>query len=150
MRKVSETVITAFLAGKSKKVGNTYSNGNCLYLHGNQIASNTHGIIRIYDGGFASATTKERLNALLQLINSSGEYETVINGVYQKNFQWFFNYTNGDKGGAFKNGTIVGVNDKIKRMQFNNIREMKNWLSDNNDDRPKFINWILFQISVGE
>lgn len=108
MRQVSKQVISAFLDGKSKKVGNTYSNGNCLYLHGNQIASNTHGIIRIYDGGFASATTKERLNALLQLINSSGEYETVINGVYQKNYQWFFSYTNGDNA-YFQNGSIVGV-----------------------------------------
>jgi hypothetical protein len=108
MRKVSREVATAFLAGKSKKVGNTYSNGNCLYLHGNQIASNINGAIRIFDGGWSSNTTKERLNALLQLINYSGEYETVINGVYQKNFQWFFNYTNGDKA-DFKNGTIVGV-----------------------------------------
>lgn len=108
MRKVSREVSTAFLAGKSKKVGNTYTGGTCLYLHGNQIASNINGVIRIYDGGFATVTTKERLNALLQLINSSGEYETVINGVYQKNYQWFFNYTNGDKG-DFKNGTIVGV-----------------------------------------
>ena len=108
MRKVSREVATAFLAGKSKKVGNTYSNGNCLYLHGNQIASNINGAIRIFDGGWSSNTTKERLNALLELINDSGEYETVINGVYQKNFQWFFSYTNGDKA-DFKNGSIVGV-----------------------------------------
>ena len=108
MRKVSREVATAFLAGKSKKVGNTYSNGNCLYLHGNQIASNINGAIRIFDGGWSSNTTKERLNALLQLINYSGEYETVIKGVYQKNFQWFFSYTNGDKAN-FQNGAIVGV-----------------------------------------
>ena len=108
MRQVSKQVISAFLAGKSKKVGNTYTNGNCLYLHGNQIASNINGVIRIWDGCFPSATTKERLNALLQLVNSSGEYETVINGVYQKNYQWFFSYTNGDKA-DFKNGSIVGV-----------------------------------------
>ena len=108
MRKVSREVISAFLAGKSKKVDNTYCNGNALYLYGNQIASNVNGAIRIFDGGFSSATTKERLNALLQLMNSSGNYETIATAVYQKNYQWFLQFNNGDKTN-FQNGTIVGV-----------------------------------------
>ena len=107
MRKVSREVATAFLAGKSKKVGNTYTGGTCLYLHGNQIASNINGVIRIYDGGFATATTKERLNALLQVMREKG-YEMVVSSVYQKNYQWYFHLTNGDKGNVV-NGTIVGV-----------------------------------------
>jgi hypothetical protein len=107
MRKVSREVISAFLAGKSKKVGNTYSNGNCLYLHGNQIASNINGAISIFDGGWSSNTTKERLNALLQLMKYES-YEMVADCVFQKNFQWFLQYNNGEKT-AFQNGTIVGV-----------------------------------------
>lgn len=107
MRKVSREVATAFLAGKSKKVGNTYSNGNCLYLHGNQIASNINGVIRIFDGGWSSATTKERLNALLQLMKYEN-YEMAASCVFQKNFQWFLQYNNGDKAN-FQNGTVVGV-----------------------------------------
>lgn len=107
MRKVSREVISAFLAGKSKKVGNTYSSGNCLYLHGNQIASNTNGAIRIFDGGWSSNTTKERLNALLQLMKYES-YEMIADCVFQKNFQWFLQYNNGDKAN-FQNGTIVGV-----------------------------------------
>ncbi|MEI8100154.1 MAG: hypothetical protein WCH09_01180 [Bacteroidota bacterium] len=107
MRKVSREVISAFLAGKSKKVGNTYSNGNCLYLHGNQIASNVNGAIRIFDGGWSSNTTKERLNALLQLMKYE-RYEMVADCVFQKNFQWFLQYNNGEKTN-FQNGTIVGV-----------------------------------------
>lgn len=108
MRKVSREVISAFLAGKSKKVDNTYCNGTGLYLYGNQIASNVNGAIRIFDGGFSSATTKERLNALLTLMNDSGKYEMVADGIYQKNFQWFLQFNNGDKTN-FQNGTIVGV-----------------------------------------
>jgi len=107
MRKISREVISAFLAGKSKKVGNTYSNGNCLYLHGNQIASSINGAIRIFDGGWSSNTTKERLNALLQLMKYES-YEMVADCVFQKNFQWFLQYNNGDKTN-FQNGTIVGV-----------------------------------------
>jgi hypothetical protein len=107
MRKISREVISAFLAGKSKKVGNTYSSGNCLYLHGNQIASNVNGAIRIFDGGWSSNTTKERLNALLQLMKYES-YEMVADCVFQKNFQWFLQYNNGDKTN-FQNGTIVGV-----------------------------------------
>jgi hypothetical protein len=107
MRKISREVISAFLAGKSKKVDNTYCNGNGLYLYGNQIASNINGAIRIFDGGFSSATTKERLNALLQLMKYES-YEMVADCVFQKNFQWFLQYNNGEKT-AFQNGTIVGV-----------------------------------------
>ena len=107
MRKVSREVISAFLAGKSKKVANTYSYGNCLYLHGNQIASNINGAIRIFDGGWSSNTTKERLNALLQLMKYE-DYEMIADCVFQKNFQWFLQYNNGDKAN-FQNGTIVGV-----------------------------------------
>ena len=108
MRKVSREVITAFLKGETRKVDNTYSHGGFLYLYGNQIASNVKGTIRIFDGGFSSATTKERLNALLTLMNQSGKYEMVADCIYQKNFQWFLQFNNGDKTN-FQNGTIVGV-----------------------------------------
>lgn len=107
MRKVSETVIAAFLAGKSKKVGNTYCNGSGLYLYGNQIASNINDAIRIFDGGFQTATTKERLNALIQTMKRSDKYRTVVSSIYQKDFQWYMQLTNGDKS-DFRNGTIVG------------------------------------------
>ena len=96
MRKVSETVITAFLAGKSKTVANTYTDGETLFLHGNKIATNINGTIRIFDGGFRSNTTKERLNALIQLVNASGKYEAIIKSIYQKNFEWRFFLSNGD------------------------------------------------------
>lgn len=108
MRKVSRAVVTAFLNCQSKKVGNTYTNGGFLYLYGNQIASNVNGAIRIFDGGFSSATTKERLNAVLDLMNDSNTYETVATCVYQRNYAWYVQLNNCDKT-DFKNGMIVGV-----------------------------------------
>ena len=108
MRKISREVITAFLKNETRKVDNTYCNGNILYLYGNQIASNINGTIRIFDGGHATATTKERLNALLQLMNESGKYETIADCIYQRNFEWFIQFNNNDKG-KFINGTCVGV-----------------------------------------
>ena len=69
MRKISREVISAFLAGKPKRNGNTTTDGKTLRLYGNTIADkNFVGSIYIYDGGVRSATTKERLNALLQLM----------------------------------------------------------------------------------
>lgn len=98
VRKVSETVITAFLDGKSKKVDNTYSNGSELYLYGNQIASNTYGVVRIFfASGHSTAITKERLNALLQLMNRSDKYETAVSHIYQKDFEWYMQLTDGSR-----------------------------------------------------
>lgn len=108
MRKVSETVVKAFLAGERKRVGNTETTGIALYLHGNCIATNVKGAIRIFDGGFQTATTKERLNALIQTMNRSGKYETIADGIYQKDFTWYIQFNNGTNC-EFRNDTIVGV-----------------------------------------
>ena len=35
----------------------------------------------------------------------------------------------------------------ITRLKFNDRQEMKEWLDVNNNDTPKFINWILFTIA---
>ena len=108
MRKVSREVISAFLAGKPKRNGNTTTDGKVLRLYGNTIADKDMAdTIYIYDGGVRSATTKERLNALLQLMKYEN-YEMVADCVFQKNFQWFLQYNNGEKTN-FQNGTIVGV-----------------------------------------
>lgn len=106
MRKVSETVITAFLAGKSRTVSNTWTDGETLFLHGNKIATNQNGTIRIFDGGYRSNTTKERLNALIQLVNASGKYDTIVDGIYQRNFQWRLSLNNGDST-PYNNCTIA-------------------------------------------
>ena len=67
MRKVTSQVVTAFLAGRPKKVGNTYTNGFGLSLHGNRIAEFSDAEpnkIRFTLAGWPTPTTRERLNAI--------------------------------------------------------------------------------------
>lgn len=59
-----------------------------VYLHGNKIAEVGDNFIRLYDGDHQTATTKSRLNAILQVHGYEGER------VYQKNFEWFVNLRN--------------------------------------------------------
>lgn len=68
MRKVTEETVTAFLARKPKSIGNTCSTGDELRLHGNTIAywESENGII-LKMAGWGTATTRERLNGVLEL-----------------------------------------------------------------------------------
>lgn len=80
MRKITETVTTAILNRQSRKVGNTHTDGNTLFLHGNAIARfNSDGNLEITNAGWATKTTKERLNALPGV------------SIYQKAGQWYLN-----------------------------------------------------------
>ena len=71
MRKVSRVVAESFLAGQSKSIGNTSTDGKTLQLHGNTIAtridSNT---IELTLAGWPTVTTRERLNAICELAAS--------------------------------------------------------------------------------
>ena len=83
MRKITENAIAAFNKSEKFNSGNTEVENNngivTLYLHGNAIAVNNNGNLRITTAGWNTPTTKERLNGL------SG-----VN-VYQKNKKLFLN-----------------------------------------------------------
>ena len=85
MRKVTREISDAFIAGKAKTIGNTITDGNKIWLHGNAIARrNENGSIEISSAGWQSNTTKERLNGLLTRL--------CLNiGIHQKNWQWYLN-----------------------------------------------------------
>lgn len=94
MRKVSETVVKAFLAGKEKRVGNTYTNGNALFLHGNMIGwKRDRGlgetVIEVSTAGWNTGTTRERLNCLFSFLSSFG-YESHVKRAFQRNFETYF------------------------------------------------------------
>jgi hypothetical protein len=74
MRKVTAQVVGAFLGRLSCCVGNSHTDGQALYLHGNKIARRTDaGGIEISHAGWATRTTKERLNAIPNVyINQKG------------------------------------------------------------------------------
>jgi hypothetical protein len=93
MRKIETQMIQAIQNNKDFKLANTevinFSNVSDVYLHGHLIARIGETWMELFDGGWQTATTKSRLNALLQAFGMEGEY------VFQKNFQWFVQYNGG-------------------------------------------------------
>ncbi len=81
MRNVTKKAIEAFLNGKNFNSSNTkvyqFMGQMVLALHGNEIAYNKDGKIKITNRGWFSVTTKERLNAIPNV------------SIYQKNYNWY-------------------------------------------------------------
>ena len=84
MRKVTEQTVSAFLAGRKRSVGNTWTEGTYLFLHGNVIArKDEDGNVTLSDCGWRTVTTKERLNGVLALSGSPWR-------IFQRDFEWSF------------------------------------------------------------
>jgi len=83
MRKVTRETIRAFLAGKSRSVGNTSTDGTTLKLHGKVIAERRDGNVYVTLAGWGSSTTRERLNGLCKLLGLGHMFR-------QKQFQQFY------------------------------------------------------------
>lgn len=89
MRKITRQSVNAFITGQPFKGGNMlvekcdYDGAVTMKLHGNTIAHDTGQEVFITSAGWQSNTTKERLNGLLQTLNTGG--------IHQKNFEWFLN-----------------------------------------------------------
>ena len=93
MRKIEKQMNTAIATQKDWKNANTrvfnMDGVSYIYLHDHKIAEVGEGFISLYDGGWQSATTKSRLNAVLSENGLPGER------VYQKDFEWFVRLTDG-------------------------------------------------------
>ena len=77
MRKVTQTVVDAFLARRKKSCGNSVSSGDELLLHGNVIAKHTEGggVVATL-AGWPTVTTRERLNGLARSLGSPGFHQS--------------------------------------------------------------------------
>lgn len=91
MRKVTEKAAIALREGKEMTSGNTkvvnFMKGNTLYemqLHDNVIAQHmmNEGKLYLYDCGWQTSTTKERLNGILEEFNLEWR-------IYQLKGQWY-------------------------------------------------------------
>jgi hypothetical protein len=102
MRKLTREIVNAFLNGNKKTKGNTSTDGQSIWLHGNQIVeTNQDGQIVINNCGWGSVTTRERLNGLLSQIAPHL-------WVHQSNFnQYVFNALNKTET-PFEGDYIVG------------------------------------------
>ena len=94
------------------KMGNTevqfFDGVSFIFLHGNCIAQVKENSVSLFDGGWQSATTKSRLNAILQAHGIKGEC------VFQRNFKWFVHKFVGNAGTSpvfnecdFVNGMVL-------------------------------------------
>ena len=87
MRSISKDSAIAFINKKYFKRNNTevtvYNDKSCLWLHGNCIATKEGEEIRITNCEYFTATTKERLNAILYHV-SHGQHK-----IYQKKGIWY-------------------------------------------------------------
>lgn len=68
-RMVTDTIAQAFAEGKKRRVANTSTDGQTIWLHNNPIARKTgDGGIEISLAGWPTMTTRERLNGLMQAL----------------------------------------------------------------------------------
>ena len=94
MRNVTKKAIEAFLNGKNFNSSNTkvyqFMGQTILALYGNEIAYNKDGKIKITNKGWFTPTTKERLNAIPNVI------------IQQVNYNWYLN-------GKFWDGNLIEI-----------------------------------------
>lgn len=79
-RKISNEIADAFLSGVKKTIGNSRTDGDNLFLHGNKIAKIEKGILYVSTAGWGTMVTKERLNALPNVRVSTKNYQLYLNG----------------------------------------------------------------------
>jgi len=98
MRKITKEAVSAFLERKPFRKSNmsveVYGNEFRLKLHGNTIASiDELGVLSVSNAGWASNTTKERLNGIPGV------------RVNQKNWTWYLNGQEWD--GSWKRISVI-------------------------------------------
>ena len=94
MRKVTAQIKQAFEQGKSLKVGNTETDGNTVWLHGNAIVKrDPDGLVRWSLAGWNTPTTRERVNGIANAGVCQFKFEPVLNGQEIDPFDWFASNT---------------------------------------------------------
>jgi hypothetical protein len=110
MRKVSKETARAFKCARPLKVGNSMvrvvDGGDALYyLHGNRIGSMFEGKLCLSDAGWKTVTTKERLNAILEVMELPYR-------IYQESFGWFARNVITGEVSSWNGNMIFDVNSK--------------------------------------
>ena len=80
MRKITAETYRAFEQGESLSRGNTYTDGQGLYLHENKIAERKAGWLYITLAGWNTNTTRERLNGLTGVQITTKQGQAYLNG----------------------------------------------------------------------
>lgn len=90
MRKVTQQIKQAFNQGTSLKVGNTRTDGQTVWLHGNAIVKrDPDGLVRWSLAGWNTPTTRERVNGIANADVCQFKFEPVLNGQIIDASDWF-------------------------------------------------------------
>jgi hypothetical protein len=106
MRKITREITRAFHNREPKKIGNSRTDGNALFLHDNKIAEFRGGQLWITNAGWQSNTTKERLNGL------SGV------SIYQRRGQWYLNNIAWDGEWVSVYGFNGSIDEVVEEIEF--------------------------------
>jgi hypothetical protein len=105
MRKIEKMMNDAITASKDWRLDNTEvineDGVSIVKLHGNKIAEVGDTFIKLFDGGWRTATTKSRLNAILSVHGCN------FDGVFQKKGEWFFHDSARSVDMPFESGMVV-------------------------------------------
>ena len=89
MRKVTKQIKEAFEQGKSLKVGNTRTDGQTVWLHGNAIVKrDPSGLVLATLAGWNTPTTRERVNGITGLGIHQSNFVPMLNGSEIDSFDW--------------------------------------------------------------
>ena len=90
MRKVTQQIKQAFESRQPLKVGNTRTDGNTVWLHGNAIVKrDPDGLVRWSLAGWNSPTTRELVNGIVNAGVHQVNFEPVLSGQIIDPFDWF-------------------------------------------------------------
>ena len=90
MRQVTQLIKQAFNQGTSLKVGNTRTDGQTVWLHGNAIVKrDPDGLVRWSLAGWNTPTTRERVNGIANAGVCQFKFEPVLNGEEIDSSDWF-------------------------------------------------------------
>ena len=90
MRKVTQQIKEAFEQRKVKTIGNTHTDGQSVWLHGNKIVTrDASGVVRATLAGWNTPTTRERVNGITGLNFHQVNFEPHLDGQPVDPFAWF-------------------------------------------------------------
>ncbi|MBQ45637.1 MAG: hypothetical protein CMK37_08280 [Porticoccaceae bacterium] len=90
MRKVTQQIKEAFEQRKAKTIGNTRTDGESVWLHGNEIVRrDVSGLVFATLAGWNTPTTRERVNGITGLGFHQVNFEACLNGQPIDSSAWF-------------------------------------------------------------
>lgn len=80
MRKVTQQIKDAFDARQERRIGNTYTDGQSVWLHDNMIVDRRGSDIYASLAGWNTPTTRERVNGITNAGFHQVNFEALLNG----------------------------------------------------------------------